>query len=544
VYSSRGRVWYEESRTILQRSKNDTHVRGDNAMLYPFDYPHTGTYEEISRKVGGKGASLWVMTHRLGLPVPPGFTISTDECRIFLEQGFRAELVASIEQALAAVGQQLGRQFGDAERPLLVSIRSGAAISMPGMMDTVLNVGLTQETTEGFARLVGDRRFALNLYRRFLHMYASVVLHEEISEAPSDESQEVALTAVITRLRDVIAQRIGSQKLDNPWELLFSTIGAVFHSWNSPRARVYREHEGIPHDLYTAVNVQAMVFGNYDDASGTGVVFTRDPSTGEARPTGDFLFRAQGDDVVDGTHQILPLSALEQNLPHVYRELCEAMRVLEEYYRDMCDIEFTVEQGRLWILQARVGKRSPAAAARIAVELAEDARFGLSRREAIARVPHDILAGTTSISRSVTSLQPIARGIGASPGVATGHIVFDPDEAVVYATEGEDVILVRRETSPKDVHGMSVAKGILTTLGGLMSHAAVVARAWDIPAVCGAKGITIGENSFSVGDTICREGDVISVDGESGEVFLGEVTAQAANDVFLEKLRIWIREQE
>ncbi|GAC1367814.1 MAG: hypothetical protein NVSMB44_33840 [Ktedonobacteraceae bacterium] len=513
-------------------------------MLYPFAFPHTGTYAEISRKVGGKGASLWVMTQQLRLPVPPGFTISTDECRLFLEQGFRAELAAALEQALGEVGQQLGRQFGSAERPLLVSIRSGAAVSMPGMMDTVLNVGLTQATTEGFARLVGDRCFALNLYRRFLHMYASVVLHEEIAERSSDESNEALLTSEIASLRAVIAQKIGMQKLDDPWELLSSTIGAVFHSWHSPRAQVYREHEGIPHDLYTAVNVQAMVFGNYDDASGTGVVFTRNPSTGEARPTGDFLFHAQGEDVVNGAHQTLPLSALEQKLPHVYRELCEAMNVLEEYYRDMCDIEFTVEQGRLWILQARVGKRSPAAAARIAVELAEDARFGLSRREALARLPHEILVGTSSIARSETSLKPIVRGVGASPGVATGRIVFDPDQAVVSAAEGEDIILVRRETSPKDVHGMSVAQGILTTLGGLMSHAAVVARAWGIPAVCGAEGIVLGENSFSVGDSIYREGDVISIDGESGEVFPGAVAAQHEQDMFLEKLRTWAQELE
>ncbi|MDQ6661863.1 MAG: pyruvate, phosphate dikinase, partial [Chloroflexota bacterium] len=501
-------------------------------------------YEEISRKVGGKGASLWVMTQQLGLPVPPGFTISTNECRSFLEHGFRAELAASVEQALNRVGQQLGRRFGDAKRPLLVSVRSGAVVSMPGMMDTVLNVGLTQATTEELARLVGDRCFALNLYRRFLHMYASVVLHEDIAESVCDEHQEATLVSEIDSLRDLVAQKIGTQRLDDPWELLYSTIGAVFHSWNSPRAQVYREHEGIPNDLYTAVNVQAMVFGNFDDASGTGVVFTRNPSTGEAHPTGDFLFHAQGEDVVNGTHRTLPLSALEQKLPHVYRELCGAMEVLEGYYRDMCDIEFTVEQGRLWILQARVGKRSTAAAARIAVELAEDARFGLSRREAIARVPRERVADSSSISHSDRSLEPIVCGIGVSPGVATGHIVFDPDQAVVYATEGTDVILVRRETSPKDVHGMSVAKGILTTLGGLMSHAAVVARAWGIPAVCGAEGIVIGESSFSVEDTIYREGDVISIDGDSGEVFLGEVTTLPVQDVFLEKLRTWIQELE
>lgn len=513
-------------------------------MLYPFDHPHMGSHAEVTARLGGKGASLWAMVHKLHLPVPPGFTLSTDECQRFLGEGLSPPLKDAIRQAISNVGQQVGRHFGDPANPLLVSVRSGAAASMPGMMDTVLNVGLTAQTTEGLAQLAGDRAFAQDSYRRFLRAYAEVVLDLDLSHVSDGDGAGAACDEEIEALRRQIATHIGLDVLDDPWQLLFSAVEAVFKSWNSPRAQHYREREGIAHDLGTAVNIQAMVFGNLDEQSGTGVVFTRDPSSGEAVPRGDFLAHAQGDDVVAGTHRTQPLDALERALPQAYAELTRSMGVLELYYRDLCDIEFTVERGRLWVLQARAGKRSPAAAARIAVELAQDPRFGLSRADAIARVPAELLDGTRSVQQASGTGTPIATGLGASPGVASGRIVFDPDRALEWSERGEDVILVRRETSPQDVHGMGVARGILTTLGGLMSHAAVVARAWGIPAVVGAKGITLADESMTIGQTVCREGDLLSIDGERGQVFLGAIDREAKPDPYLQILRSWMSDHD
>lgn len=506
-------------------------------MLYAFDHPHEGSHVEVTARLGGKGASLWAMVHKLHLPVPPGFTLSTDECQRFLEEGLSDSLKDAIRFAVSDIGCNVGRQFGDPANPLLVSVRSGAPASMPGMMDTVLNVGLTAKTAKGLARLTGDNAFAQDSYRRFLRAYAEVVLDLELPHAGSDATTECGQD--IATLRNQISARIGAEAIDDPWQLLFTTVEAVFRSWNSPRAKHYREREGISHDLGTAVNIQAMVFGNLDEQSGTGVVFTRDPSTGEAVPRGDFLAHAQGDDVVAGTHRTQPLAALEQEMPRVYEDLTRSMCVLEAYYRDLCDIEFTVERGRLWVLQARAGKRSPAAAARIAVELAQDKRFGLSRADVLARIPEDLLNGSHSTQQASSAGTPIAKGVAASPGVTTGRIVFDPERAVEWSERGEDVILVRRETSPEDVHGMGASRGILTTLGGLMSHAAVVARSWGIPAVVGVEGVQLGGDSMTIGPTVLREGDLISIDGERGHVYLGAIDREAKPDPYLEILRSW-----
>jgi len=320
---------------------------------------------------------------------------------------------------------------------------------------------------------------------------------------------------------------------------LFSAIEAVFKSWNSPRARAYREHENVPDAPGTAVNVQPMVFGNLDERPGTGVAFTRNPSTGEAVLCGDFLFRAQCDDVVGGAHRTLPLAALQAVLPDVYFELATASERLEAYFRDLCDIEFTIERGKLWMLQARVGKRSPATAPRIAVELVREGKVGISKAEAVRRGGDGLLSGAVHVDRLSTTRTPFARGVAASPGAATGRAVFDAERAVEWSHEGADLILVRRETSPEDVHGMGVARGIATTLGGMLSHAAVVARAWNLPGVCVIEAAPIDEAGLHVGDVTIREGDVISIDGDTGAVFRGEISASIAKDSFLEIVRAW-----
>jgi pyruvate, orthophosphate dikinase len=514
------------------------------AMIFSFDHPHTDQHTELRRRLGGKGFSLWLMTHELGLPVPPGFTIETSQCRRFLVEGSLSALEAAVREHMSRIETALDRMFGHPIRPLTVSIRSGAASSMPGMMDTVLNVGLTPQTTEALAALSSDPVFALQSYRRFLASYAEIVLGAAMKDHAFHGETEAELSGEIASLRAHIAKSCPLAALDDPWHQLFSTIAAVFKSWNSPRAMTYRARERIADDLGTAVNVQAMVFGNLDRNSGTGVAFTRNPSTGDAAPCGDFLFRAQGDDVVGGTHRTLPLEAFASAMPEAYAELHRAMEKLEIYYRDLCDIEFTVEHGRLWMLQARIGKRSAAAAPKIAVDLVCEGKVALGRGEAVRRIDPDILSGAIKIERATAPGKPIAQGIGTSPGTATGHVVFDPDRAVDLAETGTDLILVRRETSPEDVHGMGVAKGILTTLGGMMSHAAVVARAWNIPAVCGVADVELTENGLVIGNKIFREGDVLSIDGDSGAVYSGTIDSEASIDPYLETLRSWAAESE
>jgi pyruvate, orthophosphate dikinase len=516
--------------------------RRDFAMIYAFDHHHTESHAELRRRLGGKGFSLWLMTHELKLPVPPGFTIETDQCRTFLEGRPLPDLNATIREQIGRLEKALGRGFGSHTEPLMVSVRSGAASSMPGMMDTVLNVGMTPATTAALAELSGDALFALQSYKRFLVSYAGTVLGLETRYASPGHETEAGLRADIGGLRRQIAQACEPDALDDPWHQLFSTVLAVFKSWNSPRAVSYRAREHIDGNLGTAVNVQAMVFGNLDDRSGTGVAFTRNPSTGEAGPCGDFLFRAQGDDVVGGTHRTLPLRDMASAFPSAYADLLQAMERLEAYHRDLCDIEFTIERSKLWMLQARIGKRSPAAAPRIAVDLVREGKVGLDKPEAIRRIGPELLSGAVQIERAVTVAKPVAQGLGTSPGVATGQVVFDPDRAVELSGDGTDLILVRQETSPEDVHGMGVARGILTTLGGMMSHAAVVARAWNIPAVCGVTGVELTDSGLVIGGLLVREGDIVSIDGDTGAVYLGPIAATATVDPYLETLRDWAAE--
>jgi len=504
-----------------------------------FDFGHREPHARLRARLGGKGFSLWLMRHELGLAVPPGFTIETGQCQPYLHEGLREPLKRDIHQAMDAVEREIKRRFGDRFDPLLVSVRSGAAASMPGMMDTVLNVGMTLANAEALAEATVNPVFALQSYLRFLVTFASTVHGLDLGRHPTLPDNVATLREDIAAVRSAILALPAGASLDDPWAQLFDAVGAVFRSWNSPRAIAYRERARVEDVIGTAVTVQAMVFGNADERSGTGVAFTRNPSTGEPAPCGDFLFCAQGDDVVGGGSRTLPLQAFEQAMPDVYRELASAMDRLEAYYRDMCDIEFTVERGRLWLLQARVGKRSPLAAPRIAVDLVREGRVGLQPAEAAARIDPELLSGATSIARASTDSAPIAGGLGVSPGSASGKIVFDPDRAVELAEAGEDVLLVRRETSPEDVHGMGVAKGILTTLGGMMSHAAVVARAWGVPAVCGVVGVEIDGASLRCGDAVYREGDILSIDGDTGAVYAGAIASRVAVDPYLVTLREW-----
>jgi pyruvate,orthophosphate dikinase len=509
----------------------------ERCAAYPFDHPHLGSHDEVVRLIGGKGASLWAMT-RLGIPTPPGFTIAAGECERFLKYGLDDALRRGIREQLARVEADLGRRFGDPANPLLLSVRSGAAVSMPGMMDTVLNVGFTRDVFEALHARPALRSFALDSYSRFLKMFGTIVLGIEF--AAYDEAATVEACA---RRHDTIVAAVG-ERFDDAFAQLEMCVDAVFRSWYSPRAKFYRQHERLDEGAGTAVTIQAMVFGNRDAESGTGVVFSRDPSTGAPGACGDFMAVAQGEDVVAGTHRSRPLRELGETLPAVYESLCAAVDKLERYYRDMCDVEFTIESGRLWILQARPGKRSPRAAARIAVELAEDPRFELTRAGALARVPPELLSdGDAGERRIATSDAALGRGIGVSPGIAEGIAILDPDRAVARAEDGEPIILVRNETSPADIHGMGVSAGIVTALGGQMSHAALVAREWAIPAVCGVETLAVGADSFEIAGVTYPEGTRIAIDGRTGDVYLGSVeTVAVAADPYVAVLKAWSRE--
>ena len=459
-------------------------------LVYDLDHRHGLGLDDLRDRVGGKAANLNVMATELGLPVPPGFVIVTAACNAYLAGGWPEGLDDEIRAHMARVEQRVGRRFGDPSDPLLVSVRSGAPVSMPGMMDTILDLGLTDATAEGLASAAGDPAFAADCRRRFGGMYRDIVG----TDPPQDE-----------------------------WLQLRGAAEAVFRSWNSDRARTYRKREGIRDDLGTAVTVQAMVFGNRGPDSGTGVLFTRNPATGEAVLYGDVMFDAQGEDVVAGTHRTQSLAALDERLPDVARELRGYAASLERHYSDLCDIEFTVEQRRLWMLQVRVGKRSPQAALRIAVDMAEDPGFPLTREQAVRRVAAQLAHPPLVEVRRSDGPAPLTVGLPASPGVGTGEIVTSPDAAGAAAEAGRRVVLVRSETSPDDVHGMSRAAGILTARGGLASHAAVVARGWGIPAVVGASGLEVGEDAVMIGGRRLTCGELITVDGSSGEVFAGEV---------------------
>ncbi len=477
--------------------------------VYAFDHPHGLPLPEVKALIGSKATNIAVMASVLELPVPPAFTIGTVACNAYLSDGWPAGLDEEIRRHMARIEALVGRRFGDPEDPLLVSVRSGAPVSMPGMMDTILNLGLNDATIAGLARASGDPAFAADCHARFDAMYREIV---GVDSVP-----------------------------DDPWQQLRGAVEAVFRSWNSERARTYRVHEGIPDDLGTAVTVQAMVFGNRGSESGTGVLFTRNPATGEPVVYGDVMFRAQGEDVVAGTHETEPIAALDERMPAVGRELRAYADALERHYADLCDIEFTIEQGKLWMLQVRVGKRSPQAALRIAVDMAEDPAFPLSREEAVRRVA-GLLASPPLTTSWRDEAIALATGLPASPGVACGEIATTPDAAVSAAEAGRTVILVRAETSPDDVHGMAKAAGILTSCGGLASHAAVVARGWGIPAVVGAAAVQVGDGAIVIAGRTLAAGDVITIDGGTGEVFEGAVAGSCTVVPEAATLLGWARE--
>jgi len=508
---------------------------------YVYDFAEGS--RDMKDLLGGKGANLAEMTN-LGLPVPPGFVITTEACTAYLASGsVPEELAAEVSEHLAALEATMGKRLGDADDPLLVSVRSGAKFSMPGMMDTVLNIGLNDESVHGLAKQ-GNERFAWDSYRRLVQMFGKTVLgvdgelfeHAlEALKAARGTAQDLDLGAedlqeLVDTFKGIVRAATGADFPQDPREQMDLATRAVFDSWNGERARLYRRQERIPADLGTAVNVCSMVFGNLGMDSGTGVAFTRDPGSGAQGVYGDYLQNAQGEDVVAGIRNTLPLQDLEKIDKPAYDELMGIMATLERHYRDLCDIEFTIERGKLWMLQTRVGKRTAGAAFRIATQLVDEGLIDLD--EALLRVTGAQLAqlmfpkfGDTSASKRLT------KGMGASPGAAVGKAVFDSASAEQWAARGEAVILVRRETNPDDLAGMIAAKGILTSRGGKTSHAAVVARGMGKTCVCGAEELEVSTSAKTItlkDGTTVREGELLSIDGTSGEVFLGEVAVSAS----------------
>ena len=514
--------------------------------------------------LGGKGAGLAEMT-RVGLPVPPGFTITTVVCNAYLNRGktFPSGLMNEVRRALVTVERKMGKRFGDPKNPLLVSVRSGAKFSMPGMMDTVLNLGLNPETIRGLAALTGNERFAEDAYRRFVQMFGKIVLdvpgekfehlieqHKQRVGAKLDTDLSAAdLRTLSARFKDLIQQETNVTFPIDPWEQLEMAIRAVFDSWDGKRAVDYRNFNKIPHDLGTAVNVQTMVFGNMGADSATGVAFTRNPATGDKGLYGEYLPNAQGEDVVAGTRTPHPISRMQSEMPAVYKQFLKVAQMLERHYKDIQDLEFTVERGKLWMLQTRSGKRTAQAAVKAAVDMARERL--ITKDEALLRVePEQIYQlllprfdpGDKSAAEREGKL--LARGLNASPGAATGSAVFDPDTAAELGANGQAVILVRPETNPDDVHGMLAARGILTARGGATSHAAVVARGLGKPCVAGAEAIRVDPQArqFSVDGKVVREGDPISIDGTTGEVFgraIRTIDPDVSKDQDLQTLLGW-----
>ncbi len=503
-----------------------------------FVYDFSEGNKDLKDLLGGKGANLAEMTN-LGLPVPPGFIISTDACRHYLRHGdVPLGLSDEIGEHLARLEEAMGRRLGDPSDPLLVSVRSGAKFSMPGMMETVLNIGLSDESVHGLARQAGNERFAWDSYRRLIQMFGKTVLgiDGEAFEHALEEAKKAKgatndldldagdLRRLTESFKGIVKERTGMDFPQDPWEQMDHAIRAVFNSWNADRAILYRRQERIPADLGTAVNVVAMVFGNLGLDSGTGVAFTRDPATGQQGIYGDYLQNAQGEDVVAGIRNTVPLQDLEQIDAASYKQLLQIMETLENHYRDLCDIEFTIERGKLWMLQTRVGKRTAEAAFRIATQLVDQGLIDMD--EALTRVTGEQLARLMFPRFDAGhKAKKITTGVSASPGAAVGKVVFDSARAVEQAAAGEDVILVRRETNPDDLHGMIAARGILTSRGGKTSHAAVVARGMGKTAVCGADELEVdiaGRRLTAPGGIVVSEGEVISIDGTTGEVYLGE----------------------
>ncbi len=507
-----------------------------------FVYDFTEGNRDQKDLLGGKGANLAEMTN-LGLPVPPGFTITTEACQAYLASGSApAELSEQVTEKLAWLEGQFGKKLGQADDPLLVSVRSGAKFSMPGMMETVLNIGLNDESVAGLAKQSSNDRFAWDSYRRLLQMFGKTVLHidgehfEDAIDAAKKAKNTTAdldldaedLRGLVDTFKAIILRETGKEFPQDPRAQLDAAVEAVFNSWNAPRAILYRRQERIPADLGTAVNVQSMVFGNLGMDSGTGVCFTRDPGTGAQGLYGDYLSNAQGEDVVAGIRNTLPLQDLEKLDKPSFDRLLEIMTQLENHYRDLCDIEFTIERGKLWMLQTRVGKRTAGAAFRIATQLVDQGLIDLD--EAMQRVTGDQLT-QLMFPKFDTSGKPqqITKGMNASPGAAVGKVVFSSDDAVAWAERGEAVILVRRETNPDDLSGMIAAAGILTSRGGKTSHAAVVARGMGKTCVCGAEELDVDTRAKRIsapGGITISEGDVVSIDGSSGAVYLGEVPVQ------------------
>ena len=546
-------------RKRLQLARKSTRFRSRKAAgkkarapryVYYFGEGHADGKGTQKALLGGKGANLHEMT-RIGLPVPPGFTITTEVCSYFYDhnRSYPTQLEAQVAAAMAKVEKSIGKRFSDQERPLLVSVRSGARDSMPGMMDTILNLGMNDEVVEIVAKKTSNKRFAWDSYRRFLQMYGDVVMgvqkrpgeehepFETVIERLKDERYgkhdfpDVRLTVadlkeLVQRFKTLINERTGKSFPQEPNQQLWGAIGAVFGSWMNDRAIVYRRKYGIPHEWGTAVNVQTMVFGNMGDTSATGVAFTRDPATGEKIFYGEYLINAQGEDVVAGVRTPHPIADLAKEMPAAHAGLMKVRSILERHFKDMQDLEFTVEDNRLYILQTRNGKRTGHAAVRIAVDMVGEKL--ITKKDAVRRVPADSLSHLLApiFDRgAVGNAKKIGRGLAAGPGAACGHVVFSAEDAVARADRGEKVVLARIETSPEDLRGMIAAEGILTSRGGVSSHAALVARQMGKVCVCGATGIQIDyhKGTLSANGTTLNRGDYISIDGTAGEVFAGEV---------------------
>jgi pyruvate,orthophosphate dikinase len=543
----------KEAHTLARRAKSRTISRKAKELTFVYYFGDGRADGNGSMKplLGGKGANLAEMT-RIGLPVPPGFTITTEVCTYFYDhkRTYPPNLNAQVETALRRIEKSVGKKLGDTEQPLLVSVRSGARDSMPGMMDTILNLGMNDEVVEIIAAKSKNARFAWDSYRRFLQMYGDVVMgvqkrpgedhepFESVIEHLKDErygNHQFAdtklstddLRTLVGRFKKLIKKRTGKKFPQDPRQQLWGAIGAVFGSWNNDRANVYRRKYGIPHEWGTAVNVQTMVFGNMGETSATGVAFTRDPASGEKVFYGEYLINAQGEDVVAGVRTPHPIADLAKEMPAAHKNLMKVRALLESHFKDMQDLEFTVEDNRLYILQTRNGKRTGLAAVRIAVDMVEEKL--ISKEDAVKRIPADSLAHLLAPifdRKSIRAAKKIASGLAAGPGAASGHVVFNAEEAVGRADKGEKVVLARIETSPEDLRGMIAAEGILTSRGGVSSHAALVARQMGKVCVCGASGIEIdySKRTLKADGTTLKEGDYISIDGTSGEVFAGEVT--------------------